>query len=158
MGREIHVVWAGRHQRSNWEEICAGYRKRIARLSTVKDTPVRARTGADDPQRLRAEGQALLAALPPSAWTIALDSRGEMLSSEQIAERLACLKTEWPHPVAFVIGSDLGLDPAVLAAARATLSFGPVTLSHELARVVLYEQLFRALSIEAGMSYHREPS
>ena len=157
MGRELVVLWAGRHQRSNWEEICAGYRKRIARLATVRDVPVRARAGADDPQRLRAEGQALLAAVPPSAWTIALDSRGDVLSSEQFAERLARLKTEWPHPVAFLIGSDLGLDRGVLAAARATLSFGPLTLSHELARAVLYEQLFRALSIEAGMSYHREP-
>jgi 23S rRNA (pseudouridine1915-N3)-methyltransferase len=157
VGRELVVLWAGRHQRSNWEDICAGYRKRIARLAPVRDVPVRARAGAEDPQRLRAEGQALLAAVPPSAWTIALDSRGEVLSSEQLAERIARLKAEWPHPVAFLIGSDLGLDRAVLTTARATLSFGPLTLSHELARAVLYEQLFRALSIEAGMSYHREP-
>lgn len=155
--RELVVAWAGRHQRSNWEEICASYRKRIARLATVRDVPVRARAAPDDPQRMKAEGAALLAALPPSAWTFALDSRGEALSSEQFAARLSRLKEEWPHPVAFLIGSDLGLDRAVLDGARAVLSFGPLTLSHELARVVLYEQLFRALSIEAGMSYHREP-
>lgn len=157
MPRELAVVWAGRHQRSNWEEICASYRKRIARLATVRDVPVRARAAPDDPQRMKAEGAALLAAIPPSAWTFALDSRGEMLSSEQLAARLSRLKEEWPHPVAFLIGSDLGLDRAVLDGARAVLSLGPLTLSHELARVVLYEQLFRALSIEAGMSYHREP-
>lgn len=157
MGRELVVLWAGRHQRSNWEEICESYRRRIARMAPVRDVPVRARVGPDDPQRLKAEGQALLAAVPPSAWTFALDSRGEALSSEQLAERLARLREEWPHPIAFVIGSDLGLDRAVLDAARFTLSFGPLTLTHELARVVLYEQLFRALSIEAGMSYHREP-
>jgi 23S rRNA (pseudouridine1915-N3)-methyltransferase len=157
VARELVVVWAGRHQRSNWEEICASYRKRIARLAAVRDVPVRARAAPDDPQRLKAEGAALLAAVPPSAWTFALDSRGEMLSSEQLAARLSRLKEEWPHPVAFLIGSDLGLDRAVLDGARAVLSFGPLTLSHELARVVLYEQLFRALSIEAGMSYHREP-
>lgn len=155
--RELAVLWAGRHQRSNWEEICASYRKRIVRFVPVRDLPVRARVAADDPQRLKAEGAALLAALPPSAWTFALDSRGEVLSSEQLADRLARLKREWPHPIAFVIGSDLGLDRAVLEGARAVLSFGPLTLSHELARVVLYEQLYRALSIEAGMSYHREP-
>jgi 23S rRNA (pseudouridine1915-N3)-methyltransferase len=155
--RELVVLWAGRHQRSNWEEICASYRKRIARFGPVRDLPVRARAAAEDPQRLKAEGAALLAALPPSSWVFALDSRGEMLSSEQLAERLARLKGEWPHPIAFLIGSDLGLDRAVLESARAVLSFGPLTLSHELARVVLYEQLFRALSIEAGMSYHREP-
>ncbi len=157
MGRELAVLWAGRHQRSNWEEICASYRKRIARFAPVRDVPVRARAGAEDPQRQKLEGAALLAALPPSAWSFALDSRGEALSSEQLADRLARLKREWPHPVAFLIGSDLGLDRAVLDGARAVLSFGPLTLSHELARVVLYEQLYRALSIEAGMSYHREP-
>ncbi len=157
MGRELAVLWAGRHQRSNWEGICASYRKRIARFAPVRDVPVRARAGAEDPQRQKLEGAALLAALPPSAWSFALDSRGEALSSEQLADRLARLKREWPHPIAFLIGSDLGLDRAVLDGARAVLSFGPLTLSHELARVVLYEQLYRALSIEAGMSYHREP-
>ena len=90
-------------------------------------------------------------------WIVALDSRGEMLDSGQLAERLARLRNEWPHPIAFVIGSDLGLDRAVLDAARWTLSLGRLTLSHELARVVLYEQLYRTLTIEAGMSYHREP-
>jgi 23S rRNA (pseudouridine1915-N3)-methyltransferase len=123
----------------------------------VRDVPVRARGGADDPQRRRAEGQALLAAAPDPAWLVALDSRGEMPDSGQLAERLARLRAEWPHPVAFLIGSDLGLDPAVVGAARWVLSLGKLTLSHELARTVLYEQLFRALSIEAGMSYHREP-
>ena len=157
MARELVVLWAGRHQRSHWEEICASYRKRIGHMATVRDVPVRARAGAEDPQRRKIEGQALLAAVPPSAWTFALDSRGEAISSEQLAARLARLKAEWPHPLAFLIGSDLGLDPAVLDTARFVLSFGPMTLSHELARVVLYEQLYRALSIEAGMSYHREP-
>jgi 23S rRNA (pseudouridine1915-N3)-methyltransferase len=157
VARELVILWAGRHQRSHWEEICASYRKRIGHLATVRDVPVRARAGADDPQRRRAEGAALLAAVPPSGWIIALDSRGEMISSEELAALLARLKAEHPHPVAFLLGSDLGLDPAVLAAARSVLSLGPMTLSHELARVVLYEQIFRALSIEAGMSYHREP-
>jgi 23S rRNA (pseudouridine1915-N3)-methyltransferase len=157
MARELVVVWAGRHQRSNWEEICASYRKRIARFGPVRDLPVRARAGADDPQRMKLEGSALVAALPPSAWSFALDSRGEMATSEQLAERLARLRVEWPHPIAFLIGSDLGLDRAVLDQARGVLSLGSLTLSHELARVVLYEQLYRALSIEAGMSYHREP-
>jgi 23S rRNA (pseudouridine1915-N3)-methyltransferase len=157
VARELVVLWAGRHQRSNWEDLCASYRKRIARFAPVRDLPIRARAAPEDPQRQKLEGAALLAALPPSAWLFALDSRGESLSSERFAERLSRLKEEWPHPIVFAIGSDLGHDRAVLDAARATLSFGPMTLSHELARLVLYEQLFRALSIEAGMSYHREP-
>jgi 23S rRNA (pseudouridine1915-N3)-methyltransferase len=157
LARELVILWAGRHHRTSWEEICSSYRRRMAHMIPVRDVPVRARGGAGDPQRRRAEGQALLAALPEPAWTVALDSRGEMPDSEQLAVRLARLKAEWPHPVAFLIGSDLGLDPAAVDAARWVLSLGRLTLSHELARAVLYEQLFRALSIEAGMSYHREP-
>ncbi len=157
MAREIAVVWAGRHQRGSWQELCDSYRRRIERLAPVRDLPVRARVGPEAPQRQRAEMQALLAALPPSAYTVALDSRGEALASAAFAERLARVRTGWPHAVAFLVGSDLGHDAALLAQSRWVLSFGPMTLSHELARVVLYEQLYRALSIEAGMSYHREP-
>lgn len=157
MARELAILWAGRHQRAGWEELCTGYRRRIQRLVPMRDLPVRARTGADAPQRQRAEMQALLAALPQPSYCVALDPRGEALSSPALAQRLGRLRGEWPHAVAFVVGSDLGLDAAFLAQARWVLSLGPLTLSHEVARLVLYEQLFRALSIEAGMSYHREP-
>jgi 23S rRNA (pseudouridine1915-N3)-methyltransferase len=157
LSRELVVLWAGRHQRSGWEELCASYRRRIERLAPVRDQPVRARVGSDDPQRQRAEMQTLLAALPQPSYPVALDSRGEALSSAALAERLDRLRGEWPHPVAFLVGSDLGLDAGLLGQARWVLSLGPLTLSHELARLVLYEQLYRALSIQAGMSYHREP-
>jgi 23S rRNA (pseudouridine1915-N3)-methyltransferase len=122
----------------------------------VRDLPVRAREAAGDPQRQRGEARALLAALPPSTWTVALDARGEAAGSERFAADLSRLRREWPHPVAFLLGSDLGLDPGLRREARQVLSLGPFTLSHELARLVLYEQLYRALSIEAGMSYHRQ--
>lgn len=157
MARELVIVWAGRHHRSGWEEICTTYRRRISHMATVRDLPVKAKAASEDPQRLRIEGQALLAALPRPSYLIALDSRGDTVDSAQLAERLSRIKAEWPHPVAFLIGSDLGLDKAVLDEARWVLSLGRLTLSHELARVVLYEQLYRTLTIEAGMSYHREP-
>jgi len=157
VARELVIVWAGRHHRSGWEEICTTYRRRISHMATVRDLPVRAKAASEVPQRLRIEGQALLAALPRPSYLIALDSRGDTVDSAQLAERLTRIKAEWPHPVAFLIGSDLGLDKAVLDEARWVLSLGRLTLSHELARVVLYEQLYRTLTIEAGMSYHREP-
>ena len=157
MARELVIVWAGRHHRSGWEEICTTYRRRISHMATVRDLPVKAKAASEDPQRMKVEGQALLAALPRPSYPIALDSRGEVVDSSQLAERLVRIKAEWPHPVAFLIGSDLGLDRAVLDEARWVLSLGRLTLSHELARLVLYEQLYRTLTIEAGMSYHREP-
>ena len=111
-------------------------------------------TGGD---RAAAEGEALLKALPDPVWTVALDRRGRARSSPELAAWLGRTLDGWPHPIAFLVGSDLGLAPAVVAGARTRLSFGPLTLPHELARLVLFEQLYRALSIRSGIKYHREP-
>jgi 23S rRNA (pseudouridine1915-N3)-methyltransferase len=154
VGRELVIVWAGRHRRPEWEALYGPYRRRIERAMAVREVAVRVRR-ADPGPRLREEGEAILAALPDPVWLVALDERGEALSSQALAAELARLAREWPHPVAFAVGSDEGLDPAVLARARRVLSFGPATLSHELARLVLYEQLYRALAIAAGSGYHR---
>jgi 23S rRNA (pseudouridine1915-N3)-methyltransferase len=156
MSREILVVWAGRHRRDDWEKLCSGYRRRIGRWIPVRDLPVRARGRGEGKDRRRAEGRVLLAALPDSCWPVALDRRGRMLSSAELSAWLA-RRLGRGQPVAFLVGSDLGLGEEALAAARERISFGPLTLPHELARLLLYEQLYRALSIAAGMEYHRQP-
>lgn len=156
-GREILVVWAGRHRRRAWDELCADYRARIAREVPIRDLPVKVAAGGDDPARRREEGRALLAALPEPCWIVALDGGGRSQSSAAFAAELGRRLEEHPHPIAFVVGSDLGLDPEVLAAARQTLSLGPMVLGHELARLVLYEQLYRAVAIARGIKYHRPP-
>lgn len=157
MSREYRVLWAGRHRRDEWEGLCARYRKRIEGFRPVRDVPVRVPAKGEDTTRIDKEGKALLAALPEPCWSIALDRRGRTMSSREFATRLGRLNEDWPHPVAFVIGSDLGLSQEVLSSCREALSFGPMTLPHELARLLLYEQLYRALSILSGIKYHREP-
>ncbi len=155
MSREIHVIWAGRHRREAWEELCVDYRRRVERELPIHDRLVKVKVGGADPGRQKAEEEALLGALPDPVWLIALDSRGKTLSSPDLARRLTDVREQWPHPIAFVIGSDLGLSRPVLDRARLVLSFGPMTLGHELARLVLYEQLYRAISIGRGIKYHR---
>lgn len=155
MGREIRILWAGRHRRRTWDALCEDYRRRIRRFLPVTDQPIKVKGAADGVERQRAEGRALLAARPDPCFTIALDLKGEQLTSEQLADRLQRLRREWPHPLVFLVGSDLGLADEVLAEARQTLALGPLTLSHQLARLVLYEQLYRSLSIAAGINYHR---
>jgi 23S rRNA (pseudouridine1915-N3)-methyltransferase len=137
--------------------LCRRDRRRIARFRPVRDLPVRVAARGGEPERQQAEGRALLAALPERRWTIALDRRGAPATSPQLAARLRKLNDEWPYAVVFLIGSDLGLPSAVLGSSRERLSLGPLTLPHELARLVLYEQLYRALSMAAGIKYHREP-
>lgn len=157
MARELLVVWAGRHRRDDWSRLCERYRKRLRRFVEVADLPVRVGRAGPDDARLRAEGEALLAAVPDRSWIVALDRRGTMRDSEQLAAWLDRLMTEWPYPVAFLVGSDLGLAEPVRSRARELLSFGPLTLPHELARLVLYEQLYRGICILAGIKYHRQP-
>ncbi len=154
MAREFLILWAGRHQRAPWEALCDDYRSRISRFAALRDQRIKVRAGSDAARR-RAEGKALLAALPEPCWTIALDAGGKMLSSEALAAEVRRLTDEWPHPVAFLIGSELGLDAEVGRRARRRLSLGPMILGHQLARLVLYEQLYRAISINRGIKYHR---
>jgi 23S rRNA (pseudouridine1915-N3)-methyltransferase len=102
----------------------------------------------------RREGQALLAALPAQAFTIALDLDGEMLDSSTFAARLE----GWlglSRPLCFLIGGAEGLDRPVIARADFTLSLGRLTWPHLLARAMLAEQIYRARSIAAGHPYHR---
>ena len=88
------------------------------------------------------------------AVTILLDSTGKQLSSEQLAERIAQLQRDSAQLVVFAIGPADGWSPASRQRATQLLSLGPMTLPHELARVVLAEQLYRALTILAGHPYH----
>lgn len=154
-GRRLLVFWAGRHQREPWETLCADYRRRIEHDLPVEDRLIKVGGSGDDPRRREAEGEALLDALPDPCWSIALDPRGKALSSRDLAEELLRLRREWPHPVAFLVGSDLGLSKAVRRAARRRISFGKMVFGHELARLVLYEQVYRALSMSRGIKYHR---
>lgn len=157
MSRELLVVWVGRHRRQTWDRLCEPYKKRIARHVALRERPLRPRVPGDEPGRLKAEGEALLAAVPEKAWTVVLDRRGRMRSSTELARWLQERLDTWPYPLAFLIGSDLGVADFVLAAVRERLSLGPLTLPHELVRLVLYEQIYRSVAIAAGIKYHRQP-
>lgn len=154
-GRRVLVLWAGRHQRPEWETLCADYRQRIERAMPVEDRMIKAGGGGNDPGRMDAEGEALLAALPDPCWSIALDPRAKVVSTEELAREMQRLHSEWPHPIAFLLGSDLGLSKAALRGVRRRMSFGKMVFGHELARLVLYEQIYRSTSIGKGIKYHR---
>jgi len=104
---------------------------------------------------LAAEGARLSTRLPSGAHVIALDrEKGKPLASEDVARKLGSLGASGRSHVAFVLGGPLGLAPEILRGAEEVWSFGPITLPHALARVVLLEQLYRAVKIERGEKYH----
>jgi 23S rRNA (pseudouridine1915-N3)-methyltransferase len=105
--------------------------------------------------RCAAEADALLAKVPPAHTLISLDPGGKMLSSEAFAAALAKFRDGSAGGLAFLIGGADGLGLAVRNKADLLLSLGPMTLPHGLARIVLAEQLYRAVTILAGHPYHR---
>ena len=104
----------------------------------------------------RREAELLLGALPKGARLIALDARGKTLTSGDFATLLGRWRDDGAQDLAFAIGGAGGLDASVREAAALTLSLGPMTWPHLLARALLAEQLYRAQSILAGHPYHRE--
>ena len=101
------------------------------------------------------EAEALLVAAE-GAVLIACDERGKAWSSRAFADMIAGLRDAGERRLVFVIGGADGLDPSVREAARSTLAFGPQTWPHALARAMLAEQVYRAVTILAGSPYHRD--
>jgi len=101
------------------------------------------------------EAEALRAHLE-GAHLIACDEHGKAMASRAFAEEVGRLRDDGVRRLAFVIGGADGLDPALLAEAKARLAFGPQTWPHALARAMLAEQVYRAVSILAGSPYHRD--
>ena len=104
---------------------------------------------------MAAEAALLRRAVPDGALICSLDERGRVMSSPQFADMLGGWRDQGRQDVAFVIGGADGIDPALRAEADLALSFGAMVWPHMLVRVMLAEQLYRAVSILAASPYHR---
>jgi 23S rRNA (pseudouridine1915-N3)-methyltransferase len=130
----------------------AGRKLGLAPVTLIEVPEARGSTAAT---RCQTEAAALLAKLPQAYSRIALDPKGEQLSSEAFAAALGKLRDVGTEGLAFLIGGADGLGGAALAKPARALSLGPMTLPHGLARIVLAEQLYRAATILGGHPYHR---
>jgi 23S rRNA (pseudouridine1915-N3)-methyltransferase len=131
------------------------YFARLRRFEPVSEREVKeaGRAGNLIAQR-REEARRLRAQVPKEARMVALAIEGRAWSSEQLARQLGRWR-ESGRDTAFLIGGATGLDPVLVADAEERWSLGPLTLPHELARVVVAEQLYRAATILAGQPYHQ---
>ncbi|MCI8468371.1 MAG: 23S rRNA (pseudouridine(1915)-N(3))-methyltransferase RlmH [Eggerthellaceae bacterium] len=155
---KITIVAVGKLKERFWADACTEYLKRLQPYARVTVSEVAdvdpARAGGVDAARAK-EGAAILAALPASAHVVLMAIEGKQRSSEDVSRHLDELALSGRSDLAFVIGGSDGVDAAVRARADETLSFGPITLPHNLARVVLLEQLYRAFKISRGEPYHK---
>lgn len=150
---QIALVAVGR-LRPYYRDACDDYLRRLRRHAKVTEHELREGPGGGAGVQRRDEASRIRTQLPKGAQVVALAIDGEMWSSDALAERVDRWRLA-ARPVAFAIGGATGLDDALLRDADVRWSLGPLTLPHELARVVVCEQLYRAFSILAGAPYHK---
>jgi 23S rRNA (pseudouridine1915-N3)-methyltransferase len=153
---KMTLIAVGKLHSAYWRAAQQEYLTRLRRytditLIEVKDVVGR---GTPDAVAMQREGEALLAAAKDARRMIALTATGKQMESLQLAEFLR-KQFEVYGSLAFLIGGPVGLSPEVLAACDDTLSLSLLTFPHELARVVLLEQLYRAATIIGGEKYHK---
>ena len=156
----IRVICIGKLKEKYWDAACEEYIKRLGsycslEIVELKEDRLPANPSPADEQKvIENEGASILAKIKKSDFVIALDIKGREHSSEELAERIK--NTAFTHDtIDFIIGGSLGLSGDVKSRADLALSFGKITLPHQLARVVLLEQIYRAFKINAGETYHK---
>lgn len=158
MPAKLTIVAVGRLKERYWREAAEEYRKRLTPYTKVQIAEVADRdVSRDESAAVSAEGADVLRALQVagSSHVVALDVSGRQISSEGLAEWLSEHDLNGRSSIAFFIGGAGGLAPDVLARADERMSLGPMTLPHQMARVLLLEQLYRAFRIMRGEPYHR---
>ena len=157
----VNVICIGKLKEKYWQDACAEYAKRLSRFMNLrvvelKEERLPDKAGLSQEQAvIEGEGQAILNALPEDAYVIALDVKGKPMDSPALARKLDDLLLQGKSRIVFIIGGSLGLSAAVLERADFRLSFSAMTFPHQLMRVILLEQLYRACKINAGEKYHK---
>ena len=152
----LTVAAVGRLREPHWQAAQDEYVRRLRRYTDFQLVEVKDVIGRALPDTAAAarEGEALLAAAPRGARLVLMTAGGRQHSSPELAAWLQT-QLEQVGTLAFLIGGPVGFDPATIAAAHEQLALSRLTLPHELARVVLLEQLYRAFTIIHGEPYHK---
>ena len=154
------LVCMGRLKEKYWRDAAAEYEKRLSRFGKwetieLPDLPEPANSSpAIEEQIKKKEGEAILARIRDGDIVVCLCIDGRQMDSVQLSAKLTEL-IDTGRRVVFVIGGSLGLSPEVVRRAQLKLSFSPMTFPHQLARVMLLEQVYRAMKIGAGERYHK---
>ena len=157
---KIRIVAVGKLKEKYLREGVAEYEKRLAPFASVELRETREEYMAENPseaqrqQTLAKEGERLLRLVPERSFLIVLDVGGKLLSSEALAKELASRALQGQSDLTFLIGGAFGLSPAVRDRADLRISFSPMTFTHQMVRLLLYEQIYRAFKINRGEKYH----
>lgn len=154
----LQLIVVGKLKERFWVQACDEYLKRLRPYVSVEVVELAdvdpAKAGGEN-KAVEMESSAILAALASAERSILLDIKGALVTSEQIAQTLEEAPFDGVNNIAFVIGGSCGVSREVRDAVQARWSFGRITLPHNLARVVLLEQLYRACKIMRNEPYHK---
>lgn len=157
----ISIIAVGKLKEKYLKEGVAEYTKRLSSYGRIEIIEVpdekapEILSEREMEQIKEKEGERILAKVNPDMYVIALAIEGKQKTSEQLAESLEKLVTYGKSKIAFVIGGSLGLSKAVLNRADEHLSFSKMTFPHQLMRLILLEQIYRAFKINRGEPYHK---
>ena len=149
----VQIVAVDKLRESYVRDGCQLYEQRLRPIMpvSVRET----RPGKDDHTAVETEGQAILRAIAPDDIVWALDLRGTIVSSEALARKLADAERSGRRRLTLTIGGASGLSQAVIERADFVWSLSQLTFLHEMARLIVLEQLYRAVKINRGEPYHR---
>lgn len=156
----VNVICVGKLKEQYLRDGCAEYIKRISAFSKVNVIEVAEERCGDDPSDseiknvIEKEGSRIIAKIPKGSCVIPLCIEGKEYSSPEFSAQLEKLSLEH-SAVTFIIGGSFGISDEVKNLGRIKLSFGKLTLPHQLARMVLLEQVYRAFSISNNSKYHK---
>lgn len=157
---KITVVSVGKIKERFFYDAISEYKKRLSRFASVDIIEIRDEKIPENASQkeealiLEKEGISILSKIPKNSFKIAMCIEGNGLSSTEFSKRLDSIKAENSN-ITFIIGGSLGLCEKVKSASDMRISFGKITLPHQLMRVVLLEQIYRAFKISAGETYHK---
>lgn len=157
----VNIICVGKLKEQYWHDACAEYSKRLGafcrfEIIEVDETRLpKSYSDADIRRVIDTEGDRILEKCQPGSFTAAMCIEGKELSSVQLAARLEDIALSGKSRVNFIIGGSYGLSDAVKSRADLRLSMSPMTFPHQLARVMLCEQIYRAFSINADTKYHK---
>ncbi len=159
--KNITIICLGRLKEKYLTDACQEYLKRLTPfckhtiIELIPESLPGSPSEAQIQAALAAEGKRILDVIPKGSYVYALCIEGAQRTSEQLSQELADLAVQGKGNITFLIGSSYGLAPFVKEQANAKLSMSKMTFPHQLARVMLLEQLYRCFQIESGGKYHK---
>ena len=158
---KITILTVGKLKEKYWKQAIAEYEKRLGAYTKIDIIEVADEKLPDNMSDKeidnvkQKEGQRLLAKIKPQSTVITLEIKGNMLTSEGLAKELQQRMTQGQSDFTFIIGGSHGLHQDVLDRSNYALSFSKMTFPHQMMRVILVEQIYRAFKIQRGEAYHK---